>query len=113
VSFQYGQSQSIDQVLKSRRNGFYVECGAVDGEAFSNSLFFELERNWTGLLVEANLAFYEQLLTKNRQVKQLDITKISIQVKSTYTDITTVILNKDVSSYWGCEELAGIQKFKI
>jgi len=49
-----GQSAFVDKLLSGRRDGFFVECGAADGESFSNSLFFELERNWTGLLIEAN-----------------------------------------------------------
>jgi len=47
-----GQSMSIDNLLGARRKGFFVECGAHDGEYLSNTLFFELERNWTGLLIE-------------------------------------------------------------
>ena len=63
---QIGQSEWVDERLKQRRNGFFVECGAFDGETYSNSLFFELERNWTGLLVEANPNNYRTLLEKNR-----------------------------------------------
>jgi len=51
---QAGQAAFVDKLLSGRRRGFFVECGAADGEVFSNSLFFELERNWTGLLIEAN-----------------------------------------------------------
>ncbi len=43
-----GQSVDMDKILRGRRNGFYVECGAGDGEGLSNTLFFERERNWTG-----------------------------------------------------------------
>jgi hypothetical protein len=63
---QIGQSQFIDELLNGRRDGFFIECGAADGEGLSNSLFFELARNWTGLLVEANPQFYRTLLQKNR-----------------------------------------------
>jgi hypothetical protein len=35
-------------------NGFYVELGANDGINQSNTLFFERELNWTGLLIEPN-----------------------------------------------------------
>ena len=31
-----------------KRNGFFIESGAYDGETISNSLFFELKRNYTG-----------------------------------------------------------------
>jgi len=58
----------VDKRLSQRRGGFYVECGAFDGEILSNTLFFELARNWTGLLAEANPAYYSKLLAKNRKV---------------------------------------------
>ena len=51
----------------SKRNGFFFEAGAYDGEAISNSLLFELWRDWSGILVEANPAEYEKLLEKNRK----------------------------------------------
>ena len=42
-----------DLIFKNKlRDGFFIEAGATDGETNSNTLFFELERNWTGLLVE-------------------------------------------------------------
>ena len=63
---QRGQSEFIDRLLKQRKNGFYVECGAGDGEYLSNSLFFERSRNWTGLLVEANPANFRSILEKRR-----------------------------------------------
>ena len=63
---QYNQSSIIDNMLKKRRNGFFIECGAADVEGLSNSLFFERSRNWTGLLVEANPYNFEHLLKTNR-----------------------------------------------
>ena len=33
-------------------NGYYVELGANDGISQSNTLYFELNRNWTGTLIE-------------------------------------------------------------
>ena len=64
---QVGQSTFVDKLLSGRRGGFFIECGAADGETFSNSLFFELERNWTGLLIEANPNYHRALLDKNRR----------------------------------------------
>ena len=55
-------------MLKAKRNGFVVECGASDGETYSNSLFFEVERNWTGLLIEANDGMFRTLKTKHRHM---------------------------------------------
>lgn len=64
---QCGQSKLVDSLLSGRRDGFFIECGAADGELYSNSLFFETERNWTGLLIEANPNFHRELLDKNRR----------------------------------------------
>ena len=65
---QANQSQTVDHILHELRGGYFVECGAGNGESLSNSLFFERERNWTGLLVEANPEFYSKILHTNRKV---------------------------------------------
>jgi len=57
----------VDELLKRRNNGFFVECGAFGGEYLSDTLFFELKRNWTGILIEANPEFHQQILRKNRR----------------------------------------------
>ena len=36
------------------KDGFFIEAGADDFETDSNTLLFELEHNWTGILVEPN-----------------------------------------------------------
>ena len=45
---------------------FFIEAGAFDGEIKSNSLYFEMTYNWTGLLVEPNPILVSMLLTKQR-----------------------------------------------
>lgn len=57
----------IDRLLKGKRNGFFVECGAYDGQYVSNSLFFERFRNWSGILVEAQPEAFERLKQVNRR----------------------------------------------
>lgn len=56
----------MDNLLEKRRNGFFIDCGAADGIHLSNTLFLEIERNWTGLLVEANPTYFKKLLSLNR-----------------------------------------------
>jgi hypothetical protein len=63
---QVGQSVFVDDLLRHKRGGFHVEVGAADGETMSNTLFFERERNWSGLLIEANPVFYDSMLKRNR-----------------------------------------------
>jgi len=68
---QFGQSVLINERLKGRRNGFFLEIGANNGQALSNSLFFEIERNWSGLLIEPQPSLYTEILRRNRQVMSL------------------------------------------
>lgn len=50
-----GQDRWLDEnVFKGRMNGVFAEAGAMDGVTHSNSLFFERQRDWTGLLIEPN-----------------------------------------------------------
>lgn len=52
---QIGQDLMLDQhIFKGKKNGFFVEVGALDGFGASNTWFFEMERNWSGILIEPN-----------------------------------------------------------
>ncbi|ODM94854.1 Protein Star [Orchesella cincta] len=62
-----GQGQLIRKILNNMTKGFFVECGGLDGETRSNTLFMEMHLGWKGLLVEADPNNYMQLLTKNRK----------------------------------------------
>ena len=44
-----------------------MECGALNGEKGSNSLFFERVRKWNGLLIEGDPSNYAELKKKNRK----------------------------------------------
>ena len=72
------------QILKQKTHGFFIECGAGGGTDLSNSLFFELTRHWTGLLIEANPHFFQEILMTNRNTfainSCLSTSKISEQV---------------------------------
>lgn len=63
---QMKQSIKVDNLLDNLTNGFFIEAGAFDGEALSNTLFFETQRNWTGLLIEPIPSIYKDLIAKNR-----------------------------------------------
>ena len=69
---QMKQSLKVDNLLDSLKDGFFIEAGAFDGEAFSNTLFFEIKRNWTGLLIEPIPSLYRDLLTKNRNAYSIN-----------------------------------------
>ena len=49
---QAGQDLVVDQVMKGKRNGTFVDVGGYDGATGSNTFFLETHRGWTGALVE-------------------------------------------------------------
>lgn len=69
---QDGQSLIVDTLLNGKENGFYVEVGADDGENFSNSLFFEVFRRWSGILIEPNQESFAHVQQLNRKALLLN-----------------------------------------
>jgi len=69
---QAGQAELVDRILGQKTGGFFIECGAAEGEVYSNTLFFELKRNWTGLLVEPNREEFGILYKKNRKAMHIN-----------------------------------------
>ncbi|CAC5378943.1 unnamed protein product [Mytilus coruscus] len=67
VDYSQGQTPFIDSRLNYMEGGFYVECGALNGEKGSNSLFFERVRKWNGLLIEGDPTNYAELKKINRK----------------------------------------------
>jgi len=61
-----GQAKAVREILNDKRDGFFVECGAFDGETRSNTLNLERELGWTGVLIEADPVNLMQCLEKNR-----------------------------------------------
>ena len=50
---QCGEDKFInDNYFKNRRNGIFLEMGALDGVTYSNTKFFEDTLGWTGVLIE-------------------------------------------------------------
>jgi hypothetical protein len=45
---QFNQAKNISNLLGNVKNGFFIECGAADGETLSNSLLFEMRLGWQG-----------------------------------------------------------------
>lgn len=49
---QAGQDRIVDKMLGHKTGGVFVDVGGYDGVTGSNSLFFEMFRGWSGVLVE-------------------------------------------------------------
>ncbi len=61
-------TEVVQKILKNKTGGFFIECGAFNGEWLSNSIELESYFGWEGLLVEADPTYQAQLLKKNRKV---------------------------------------------
>ena len=51
----------------NQTEGFFVECGAYDGQTLSNSLYLERSLNWSGILAEPSPPYFKQLESRNRK----------------------------------------------
>lgn len=49
--------------LANGYRGFFVEAGASDGGAGSNTYVLERDHGWSGLLIEPNIKFYSKLIS--------------------------------------------------
>ena len=66
---QMGQDKILDQqIFNGKKNGVFVEVGALDGICGSNTYFFEKERNWSGLLIEPNPIEFRKLEKADREL---------------------------------------------
>lgn len=50
-----------------------MECGALTGDAMSNTIDLERKFNWGGILIEANPEAFKKLLSRNRKSWTLPI----------------------------------------
>ena len=63
---QCGEDQFLnDYIFKNKKNGTYIELGALDGFDYSNTKFFEDTLNWKGILIEPHPDKFN-LLKENR-----------------------------------------------
>ena len=67
------QDEFVDKYFQKLKNGIFLEVGAADGVTFSNTLFLERERNWTGVLIEANRKLYHSLVTLRRKAYIINV----------------------------------------
>ena len=61
----YSQSKEDIQLnrlfFKNKRNGIYLEMGAINGVLYSNTKFFEDHLQWTGILIEPHPKMFKEL----------------------------------------------------
>ncbi len=59
--------------MRRKTEGFFIECGALDGEHLSNTLYMERTLKWTGVLIEADQTSFGKLLSRRRKSYALPV----------------------------------------
>ena len=61
----YGQHKEdqyiIETFFRNKKNGVFLELGALDGVKFSNTYYLEKHMGWTGVLIEPTKVLFENL----------------------------------------------------
>jgi len=84
---QIGQDYVVDQILLGAlENGVFVDVGAHDGVEFSNTIFFEAVRGWTGLCIEPNPEVYKSLVTN----RKCHTEQVAIGARTSTLDFTVI-----------------------
>jgi len=65
---QSGQENWVLQILKEKRDGFFIEIGAHDGDNISNTFLLEKEYGWNGLLIEPNPETFAELVNNRKSI---------------------------------------------
>lgn len=85
---QSGQDRVIDRLLGGKRDGVFVDVGGYDGVTGSNTLFFEVFRNWTGILIEPSPTQLE-LAKAARKCPCLDFAVAGKPDKAQFMEVTS------------------------
>lgn len=89
----YHSQVKQDEILESRifkgyKRGIFVDVGAWDGVQFSNTLFFEKERQWTGIHIEPIRKQYEELVRNRPNTINLNVAVSDIEGQSEFLSIS-------------------------
>jgi len=100
---QLGQDSWVLQQTSNKRDGYFVEFGAVDGVMLSNTHTLEKNYGWSGILAEPN-PMHHEALRKNRNC--------NISTKCVYTESDKVLTFLDCGSASDNEHaLSSLQQF--
>jgi len=86
-----GQPLEVDKLIynEALNNGFFIEAGSFDSETNSDSLYFELTHQWTGLLVEPHPLAFSEGQEKHRKATSIQ-TCLSTSTKPEIMDFDPV-----------------------
>jgi hypothetical protein len=90
--------KTVQSFLGNKTNGFFIECGANDGEFFSNTLVLERDFGWKGILIESDPEPLELLFKKHRKAWVANLC-LSVNPYPQTVTMTKV--------HWGKEQIFG------
>lgn len=94
---QAGQDAIVDRILGHKDGGTFLDIGGYDGITGSNTLFFELRRNWTGVLVEPVTAHLKKAAAARKcpcvgcAVAKTDGTQDLMEIHEGYTQMSGLV----------------------
>ncbi|MCA9329774.1 FkbM family methyltransferase [Candidatus Saccharibacteria bacterium] len=113
---QLHQDRDVLEYLKDKRNGYFVDVGALDGKHISNTYLLEKEYGWTGLCCEANPTTFKKLV-KTRSCACIDGAMYSIdglELEFTCADaLSGITTHQDTPNVAHQQKIAAGSKIKV
>ena len=86
---------------RARGGGVYVELGALDGEKFANSLFYQRVLGWHGVLIEAALQNFLILARNVASGLRQNVTHLQYRLRDSNPGLPVPLLRDQCSSSRG------------
>lgn len=104
IHSQYGEEGVIEEILQRLKiaSGFFVEFGAFDGVALSNTCFL-ISRGWKGIFIESNPESFKKCVENHKGCNQVICIKEFVNHVSTNTGLRT--FDQIADSYFPGEEI--------
>ena len=104
---QIGQDQWVNSILNGKKDGYFIELGACDGLIYSNTLYFEKYLNWSGICIEPNNNYCNDL-NKNRKCHishDLVFSHENIEVDFSLCDAVSGIIDENIGPFTQKKEI--------
>ena len=83
---QQGEDITLYRKFLNYRDGFFIELGASGGIDYSNTLFFEKELGWKGVLIEPSKTLFNELKNCRSNCHCLDVAISQIEGEVDFID---------------------------
>lgn len=94
---QFAQDKWVDDYLGQKENGIFLDIGGCRPIKSNNTYFFEKNRGWTGVIVEANRRLIEEIKSArpnstvlNKAIWDEDDLKLDFNILKTHYSLSSV-----------------------